>query len=85
MKRKALIIAALPAPFEGPWVELGDTVWTYTPDMDLAGCVEIEVKSNGRVTQLALGSEEIQFTGEFARGVIKGDPDVPHITVNIHA
>lgn len=45
MKRKALIIGALPSRFEGPWVEIGERKrWKLAVTEDFHGKVFVEVK-----------------------------------------
>ena len=82
MKKKALIIGALPSSFEGPWVRIDDhEAWRIVRDHDYDGSVVIEV--DGGVRKFFEGV----ITGAAqARVRIVGEvPNVPHVSVWLEA
>ena len=90
MKRKALLIGALPQPLEGPWVSINDArEWRVDSRDDYRGEVMVEVLTNGGPpSRFPLRDLEVIISGEKARGVILdriGAVPVKLVTVNIEA
>ena len=77
MKSKALLVAALPVPFDGPWVSLEEAAaWRVDPEGDYGDAVRIEV-------------EEGYFDGKIVAGkkvracIVHDIPGHPHVSVCI--
>ena len=90
MKRKALLIGALPRAHEGPWVQITDArEWRVDSRHDYQGEVAVEVLTNGGPpSRFPLYDKEVKFSGEKARAVISdriGTVPVRRITVNVEA
>lgn len=85
MKRKALILGALPVPQEGPWVPLTRGVsWSFMPNRNYEGRMLIEVRNNGSSTRHPVFRDVIEFEGEAARVIIQFKiPNINLVTVNI--
>lgn len=85
MKRKALILGALPVPQEGPWVPLTRGVsWRFEPTRNYEGRLVIEARSNGSSTRHPVFDDPVDFDGEDARAVVLYKiPDLKLLTVNI--
>lgn len=78
MKRKALIIGALPSPIEGPWVRITERkLWRAIPDGDYGGCVIIEIRVAQQnyggawmIKRICLDGADSVFSGHQARAII---------------
>lgn len=83
MKKKALIIGALPSNFEGPWVRIDDhEAWRIVPDHDYGEKVVVELFESDRVFQ----PNGDPVKGHQARARILADvPDVPHVSIWLEA
>lgn len=88
MRTKALVLGALPVPFEGPWVPIAEVkVWrcrvmTQPREINLRGELSLEVMlSNGSVTPIPV-LPETEIAGEMARVILSREiDDVRHLTV----
>ncbi len=87
MRRTALLVAAQPRAYDGPWVPLGDRsgTWRYTPKDNFSGSVVIEVIDGVSPVplQLPLNGMPVEFAGSKARARILGEVDARLVTVNI--
>lgn len=87
MRRTALLVAAQPRAYDGPWVPLGNGggTWRYVPTIDFSGNVIIEVVDGVSPVplQFPLNGMSVEFAGTKARAVILDDIDVELVTVNI--
>lgn len=73
MGQKALILGALPSPFEGPWIHLPEgSEWEVDMPEHVAKHVEIEVQNGGE-------TEGVSGNG----AVIKGDAARARLTTGI--
>ena len=69
MKKKALIIGALPVPFEGPWVVIDDADgWDVRMEHEYGKMVKVEF--NGSQTRAV---------------ILEPIPDVPHVSIWLEA
>ena len=80
MKRKALILGALPQPFEGPWVEIGDADhWTVTPGLGQESRLRLVVEeTNGELRSLTL-TGRTEFSGKRAKVVVLDGIESDHM------
>jgi hypothetical protein len=90
VKRKALLIGALPQSHEGPWVGIADArEWRVDSRDNYCGEVVVEVLANGGPpSRFPLTGGETTISGDKARAVISdriGAVPVRRITVNIEA
>lgn len=90
MKRKALLIGALPKAHAGPWVQITDArEWRVASRANYQGEVAVEVLTNGGPpSRFPLHDREVIISGEKARAVIGERIDevpVSRITVNVEA
>ncbi len=92
MKRKALIVGALPSQFEGPWVVLSDAeAWRVTGERDYGeGNVAVEVVKDESLPNSILYTDSslwpVIIKGVRARAVIlKSFNGVPHVSVTAEA
>lgn len=69
MKKKALIIGALPQPFKGPWVDLTGNEWDVKMRHDYGGSVMVEHDESKRARAV----------------ILESIPDVPHVSVWLEA
>lgn len=69
MKKKALIIGALPQPFQGPWVNLDSDEWDVRMQHDYGDKVTVEHEGSSRARAVILDSV----------------PGVPHVSVWLEA
>jgi hypothetical protein len=68
MKKKALIIGALPRPFVGYWVDISDArEWSVRTEHEDDPCVVIELLPSGRIE----ASGGVVVSGQMARVVIE--------------
>ena len=77
MKSKALLVAALPIPFDGPWVSLEEaSAWRVVPEADYGDAVRIEVEEGYFDNTIVVGKR--------VRACIAQDiPEHPHVSVCI--
>lgn len=90
MKRKALLLGALPKPRTGPWVSTTDArEWRVDPRANYRGEVVVEILTDGGPpSTYPLDDKEVRFSAERARAIIRdriGTIPVKRITVNIEA
>jgi hypothetical protein len=69
MKKKALIIGALPEPFEGPWVDTNGNEWDVKMLHDYDGKVMVEYDDDKRTRAV----------------ILEAIPGVPHVSVWLEA
>lgn len=87
MRRTALLVAAQPEPYSGPWVPLRWGVWEYSPAEDLADGVVVEVKdADHTLHRYSLNSSSFKFDaleGTKARATILGKDLKGLVTVEL--
>ena len=83
MRRKALILGALPQPQEGPWVSIEDADrWRVTPELGQASSLQLIVEGANGDQQVLTLDLPTDFSGKRARVVIlDGIEGGPSITV----
>ena len=79
MKKKALIIGALPVPFEGPWVVTDETDgWDVRMEHEYGGGIRIEVEEGYEARGVVVGKR--------VRACIAHEiPNVPHVSIWLEA
>lgn len=85
MKQKALVIGALPSPFEGPWVEFGDRAkWRVRPLREHIQRIRLVIEDSRIASPTSVvfdGQKEIVFSGERARVEILEEFDGRSVTI----
>lgn len=93
MKTKALIVGALPQPFEGPWVKIDDAdAWRVVGADDYGeGNVVLDVMPNEALPGSLLATDASFWPYEFSSGakarvvILREVPNVPHVSVSLEA
>lgn len=73
MRKKALIVGALPSAFEGPWVKIDECrQWRIVPSEDFDRKVVVEVQSESGLERIYLheGTDSL-IAGKLARAVVR--------------
>jgi hypothetical protein len=64
MRERALVIAATPEAFDGPWVSLEDGVWSVEAAGDYKGMVRISAEdASGSILDIPLDGEPVLLEG----------------------
>lgn len=70
MRRKTLLLGALPQPFEGPWVPTRGK-WRVRGDRDFDGGLLLEHRTfTSTPVQVALRGEKEEFEADYARVIV---------------
>ena len=81
MKQKALVIGALPSPFEGPWVDVSDAErWVITPKASHKDKLRLDVEG-GPALSFIFDGKPVVFSGLKARVVILEEFESSSVTV----
>jgi hypothetical protein len=83
MRRKTLLLGALPQPFEGPWVPTRGR-WRVRGGEDFSGKVVLEHRlSTTHPVRVALNGENIEFTSDYARVIVLEPLKYRNVTLEI--
>lgn len=71
MRERALVIAAQPQAFDGPWVSLEDGDWSVEAAGDYRGMVRLIAEdASGTILDIPLYGEPVLIEGRFTRAKI---------------